>query len=89
MIHPNTSLILSIVLLLGCSPATEIDNSTDFLTDGLLTEPDEGFNFLFNAKNMEGWHIITEDGPEEGLFTVDNGSLHSYATQEGRSVQTF
>ena len=38
---------------------------------------------LFNGENLDGWYMISQDdSPPENLFTVTDGTIHAYASQE-------
>ncbi|MFT5887131.1 MAG: hypothetical protein ACI9IP_003604 [Arcticibacterium sp.] len=45
---------------------------------------------LFNGKNLDGWYMISQDkSPAENLFSVKDGVIHTYPSQENGSHQPF
>jgi hypothetical protein len=45
---------------------------------------------LFNGKSFDDWYMISEDNsPAENFFTVTDGTIHAYPSQESGSDQPF
>jgi len=55
-----------------------------------INNPPEGFELLFNGKNLDGWHITTEaENAEKDQFSVVDGVIHVYKEHENNTEQTF
>jgi len=57
---------------------------------GLLKQPDQGFDFLFNGRDLSGWHVFTDNkGKDPNLFKAENGMIHAYPGQTPNTLQSF
>jgi hypothetical protein len=51
---------------------------------------EDGFENLFNGKDLENWDVLIDDkGTEKDIFTVEDGILHVYAKQGNETLQSF
>ena len=85
-----TTLLFAVVFLLSSCDGTKKVQKTESAIISKIDIQAEGYQKLFNGKNLDGWQVITDNkGPDEQLFTVKNEVMHVYPTQEHGSLQSF
>jgi hypothetical protein len=73
-------LLVHLVLLVCSFASLRAQSGNDTLNTLSVSEKAQGFQLLFNGKDLAGWRAVMKDTPPDHGWVVENGILHVLPT---------